>query len=83
MHDVTVALIKLNINTTPSIKTLLQLFEEDPKSINQQIQSKMIEYYCMLQLRAQNDTAPAKIQPDTAPAKSTQIEFKTPRTKTK
>jgi hypothetical protein len=83
VHDAALALKKLNINTTPSIKTLLQLFEEDPKSINQQIQSKMIEYYCMQQLRAQNDTAPAKVQPDTAPAKSTQVGFKTPRTKTK
>ncbi len=62
-------MIKLNINTMPSITALLKLLEEEPKSINQEIKSDMEEYYCM-KSRA-------------ILAKSSQDEFKTPRTKTK
>ena len=69
VHDVAVALIKLGINTMPSINTLLKFLETEPTSINQQIPSDMIEYYCM-KLRA-------------ASAISTKVEFKTPRTKSK
>jgi hypothetical protein len=64
-----VQIIKLNINTMPAITTLLKLLEEEPKSINQEIKSDMVKYCCM-QLR---DIL----------AKSTQDEFKTPKTKTK
>ncbi len=67
--DIALASIKLNINTMPAITTLLKLLEEEPKSINQEIKSDMVEYYCV-KLRA-------------ILAKSTQDEFKTPRTKTK
>ncbi len=64
MLDVALALIKVNINTMPSITILLKLLEEEPKSIDQDIKSDMVEYYCM-KLRA-------------ILAKSTQDEFNTP-----
>ncbi len=59
MHDVTLA---LNI---ASITTLLKFLDEEPKGVNQEIQTDMEGNYCM-KLRAIS-------------AKSTQVEFKTPR----
>jgi hypothetical protein len=69
VYDVAVALIKLGINTMPPINTQLKFLEEKPNSINQQMPSDMIAYHCM-KLRA-------------ASVRSTQVEFKTPRIKSK